>query len=117
MPAELPPVTLSGSASASARLTLSTTRCVWQNREKQARGNVGLKIVPFGATTSTGRKTPSFWGTCSGKVTSSSRIGGTGEWHETSSDPSNGTLYPVGTSGCDPVRSIVIESSSTITRV
>ena len=51
MPAELPPVTLSGSASASARLMLSTTRCVWQKREKHARGKFGLKIVPFGAIT------------------------------------------------------------------
>ena len=48
MPAEFPAVTLSGSASASARIVLSTTRCIWQKREKQARGKVGLKIVPFG---------------------------------------------------------------------
>ena len=74
MPAELPPVTLSGSASASARLTLSTTRWVWQKREKHARGKFGLKIVPFGAITFTGRNTPSFCGTCSGNVVSSSRI-------------------------------------------
>ena len=53
---------------------LSTTRCTWQKREKHARGKVGLKIVPFGAITFTGRKTPSFCGTCSGNVTSSSRI-------------------------------------------
>ena len=53
---------------------LSTTRCIWQKREKQARGKFGLKIVPLGAITFTGRKTPSFWGTCSGNVASSSRI-------------------------------------------
>ena len=53
---------------------LSTTRWAWQKREKHARGNVGLKIVPLGAITFTGRKTPSFCGTCSGNVTSSSRI-------------------------------------------
>ena len=74
MPAELPAVTCSGSASASARIVLSTTRCTWQKREKQARGKLGLKIVPLGAITFTGRKTPSFCGTCSGNVTSSSRI-------------------------------------------
>ena len=55
-------------------MMLSTTRWIWQKREKQARGKVGLKIVPFGAITFTGRKTPSFCGTCSGNVTSSSRI-------------------------------------------
>ncbi len=33
---------------------MSTTRCVWQKREKQARGKFGLKIVPFGAITFTG---------------------------------------------------------------
>ena len=53
---------------------MSTTRWVWQKREKQARGKFGLKIVPLGATTFTGRNTPSFCGTCSGKVVSSSRI-------------------------------------------
>ncbi len=42
IPAELPAVTFSGNASASARITLSTTRCVWQKREKQARGKFGL---------------------------------------------------------------------------
>ncbi len=74
MPAELPPVTLSGSASASARLTLSTTRCVWQKREKHARGKLGLKIVPFGAITFTGRSMPSFCGTKTGYVASSRKI-------------------------------------------
>ena len=42
MPAELPAVTPSGSASASARIVLSATRCTWQKREKHARGKVGL---------------------------------------------------------------------------
>jgi hypothetical protein len=74
MPAELPAQVCSGSALESARMTLSTTRCVWQKREKQARGKLGLKIVPFGAMSLTGRKTPSFCGTCTGDVTSSSRI-------------------------------------------
>ena len=36
-----------GSASANARIVLSTTRCTWQKREKHARGNVGLKIEPL----------------------------------------------------------------------
>ena len=44
-------VTFSGSASASARMVLSTTRCTCVKREKQARGKLGLKIVPFGAIT------------------------------------------------------------------
>ena len=74
MPAELPAVTFSGRASARARIVLSTTRCTWMNREKHARGKLGLKIVPLGAITWTGRKTPSFCGTWSGNITSSSRI-------------------------------------------
>ncbi len=65
-------MTCSGSWSASARIVLSTTRWTWQKREKQARGKLGLKIVPLGAITVTGRNTPSFCGTCSGKVISSS---------------------------------------------
>ena len=63
MPAEFPAVTIVGSTSASARMVLSITRCTWQKREKQARGKFGLKIVPFGAITCTGRKIPSFCGT------------------------------------------------------
>ena len=71
---------------------LSTTRCTWQKREKQARGKFGLKIDPFGATTDTQRKMPSFCGTGSSRRSWSSSSVRMAKYAPTSSEPSNGTL-------------------------
>ena len=46
----------------------------WQNRAKQERGKVGLKIEPWGAMTLIGRVMPSFCGTKTGNATSSRKI-------------------------------------------
>ncbi len=72
--AELPAVTRSGITGARARRARSTARCTWENREKVAAGYVGLKMVPSGAITFSGLSMPSFWGTNTGKATSSRNI-------------------------------------------